>query len=130
MVHAQLYRVLRHRQPSPQKLDIAHTQGDRFAPPHPAVGQHQHKRPVLAGLVGQSVHVIGGQVDMAAGRLARQVFHPPWLDGSPPYVVRWLATCHVATVFPGPDAIVVTPEEQQAADERTQERAAHRATNQ
>ena len=37
-------------------------------------------------------------------------------DGSPPYVVRWLATGHVATVVPGPDAIVVTPEEQEAAD--------------
>lgn len=51
-------------------------------------------------------------------------------DGSPPYVVRWLATGHVATVVPGPDAIVVTPEEQQAADKRTQERAAQRATDQ
>src|ERR1700732_4195857 len=47
-------------------------------------------------------------------------------DASPPYVVRWLATGHVATVVPGPDAIVVTPEEQEAADERAQERAAHR----
>jgi hypothetical protein len=50
-------------------------------------------------------------------------------DGSPPYVVRWLATGHVATVFPGPDAIVVTPEQQEAADERAQERAAHRGSN-
>jgi hypothetical protein len=50
-------------------------------------------------------------------------------DGSPPYVVRWLATGHVATVVPGPDAIVVTPQEQEAADERAQERAAHRGTN-
>ena len=50
-------------------------------------------------------------------------------DGSPPYVVRWLATGHLATVVPGPDAIVVTPEEQEAADERAQERAAHRGTN-
>jgi hypothetical protein len=50
-------------------------------------------------------------------------------DGSPPYVVRWLATGHAATVVPGPDAIVVTPEEQEAADERAQERAAHRGTN-
>ncbi|HTO00517.1 MAG TPA: DUF1918 domain-containing protein [Microthrixaceae bacterium] len=43
-------------------------------------------------------------------------------DGSPPYVVRWLDTDHVATVFPGPDAIVVTAREQQAADERAQHR--------
>src|SRR6202022_1679865 len=50
-------------------------------------------------------------------------------DGSPPYVVRWLATGHVATVVPGSDAIVVTPEQQEAAEERAQERAAHRGTN-
>jgi Domain of unknown function (DUF1918) len=39
-------------------------------------------------------------------------------DGSPPYVVRWLSTDHVATVYPGPDALVVTPAEQEAADAR------------
>ena len=43
-------------------------------------------------------------------------------DGSPPYVVRWLETDHVATVFPGPDAVVVTAEEQEEADERAQHR--------
>jgi hypothetical protein len=43
--------------------------------------------------------------------------------------VRWLATGHMATVFPGPDAIVVTPKEQKAADERAQERAAQRGTD-
>jgi len=37
-------------------------------------------------------------------------------DGSPPYVVRWLSTDHTATVYPGPDAVVVTPAEQEAAD--------------
>ena len=43
-------------------------------------------------------------------------------DGSPPYVVRWLETDHVATVFPGSDAVVVTTEEQEEADERAQHR--------
>lgn len=43
-------------------------------------------------------------------------------DGSPPYVVRWLENDHVATVFPGSDAIVVTAEEQQDADKRAQQR--------
>ncbi|KUI33916.1 hypothetical protein AU195_07820 [Mycobacterium sp. IS-1496] len=43
-------------------------------------------------------------------------------DGSPPYVVRWLETDHVATVFPGPDAVVLTAEEQRAADERARHR--------
>lgn len=44
-------------------------------------------------------------------------------DGSPPYVVRWLTSGHVATVFPGPDAIVVTEAEQRAIDERERSRA-------
>lgn len=43
-------------------------------------------------------------------------------DGSPPYVVEWIDTDHVATVFPGPDAVVVTAEEQKAADQRAQRR--------
>lgn len=43
-------------------------------------------------------------------------------DGSPPYVVRWLETDHEATVFPGPDAVVVTAKEQEEADERAQHR--------
>ena len=46
-------------------------------------------------------------------------------DGAPPYVVRWLANGHVATVFPGSDALVVTAAEQQQADER----AGHRVGN-
>jgi hypothetical protein len=43
-------------------------------------------------------------------------------DGSPPFVVRWLETDHVATVFPGLDAVVVTAEEQEEADERAKHR--------
>ncbi len=39
-------------------------------------------------------------------------------DGAPPYVVRWLASGHVATVFPGSDALVVTAAERQQADAR------------
>ena len=46
--------------------------------------------------------------------------HSP--DGSPPYVVRWLETDHVATIFPGTDAVVVTAAEHAAADERAQHR--------
>ena len=45
-------------------------------------------------------------------------------DGSPPYMVRWLETDHEALVFPGPDAIIVTSVEQQAADERVRSRLA------
>ncbi|KAA0083744.1 DUF1918 domain-containing protein [Mycolicibacterium sp. P9-64] len=43
-------------------------------------------------------------------------------DGSPPYVVRWLETEHVTTVYPGTDAVVLTPAEQVVADERAQHR--------
>lgn len=43
-------------------------------------------------------------------------------DGSPPYVVHWLDDDHVATVFPGPDAVIVTAAQQRAADERANRR--------
>ncbi|MGZ4525486.1 MAG: DUF1918 domain-containing protein [Mycobacterium sp.] len=46
----------------------------------------------------------------------------PSPDGEPPFRVRWLATGEEATVFPGPDAIVVTAAEQKAADERARSR--------
>lgn len=45
-------------------------------------------------------------------------------DGSPPYVVRWHATGHVATVVPGPDAVVVTSAEQEEADKWARSRSA------
>jgi hypothetical protein len=43
-------------------------------------------------------------------------------DGSPPYVVRWLNTDHVATVYPGPDAVVITAAEQEAAEAKGRHR--------
>jgi Domain of unknown function (DUF1918) len=43
-------------------------------------------------------------------------------DGSPPYVVRWLDSDNEATVFPGSDAVVVTAEDQRAAEARAQQR--------
>jgi hypothetical protein len=45
------------------------------------------------------------------------------VDGSPPYVVRWQTTSQVATVFPGTDALVVTPQELEVADERARSRS-------
>ena len=45
-------------------------------------------------------------------------------DSSPPYVVRWLTTGHVATVILGADAVVVTLGELEAAGERTRSRSA------
>ena len=43
-------------------------------------------------------------------------------DGTPPYVVRWTADDHVSTVFPGPDAVVLTTAEEQVAEERARTR--------
>jgi hypothetical protein len=43
-------------------------------------------------------------------------------DGSPPFVVRWLSDGHEATVYPGPDAVVMSSEEHRRA---TQRAAAH-----
>lgn len=45
-------------------------------------------------------------------------------DGSPPYVVRWFTTQQEAVVYPGPDALVVDPAEQEAADARARSRSA------
>jgi hypothetical protein len=43
-------------------------------------------------------------------------------DGAPPYVVRWAASGHVATVYPGSDALVVSAAEQHRAEERARHR--------
>lgn len=43
-------------------------------------------------------------------------------DGSPPFVVRWLVTGHEATVYPGPDAVVVSAAEHSRAAERAAQR--------
>jgi hypothetical protein len=45
-------------------------------------------------------------------------------DGAPPYLVRWIDTGHETLVFPGPDAVVIASEDQQAADERARSRFA------
>ena len=70
--------------------------------------------------VGDWLVIKGTTIDQPDQRGLISEVHAP--DGSPPYVVRRLETDHVATVFPGPDAIVVTSEEQDAADERAQHR--------
>jgi len=44
-------------------------------------------------------------------------------DGNPPYTVHWLDTGRESVVFPGPDALVRTPEEQDAHDKTETERA-------
>ena len=70
--------------------------------------------------VGDWLVLKGTTIDRPDQRGLITEVHSP--DGSPPYVVRWLDTDHVATVFPGPDAVVVTADEQIAADERAQHR--------
>lgn len=70
--------------------------------------------------VGDWLVLKGTTIDRPDQRGLITEVHSP--DGSPPYVVRWLDTDHVTTVFPGPDAVVVTADEQIAADERAQHR--------
>ncbi len=45
-------------------------------------------------------------------------------DGSPPYLVKWTDNDHTALVFPGPDSIVRTAAEVEAANQANAERAA------
>ncbi|WP_216207328.1 DUF1918 domain-containing protein [Amycolatopsis aidingensis] len=49
-------------------------------------------------------------------------------DGAPPYVVRWLADDHVSVLFPGPDAQVVSRQEQARLDDEARARLARRFT--
>ncbi|EKF21366.1 hypothetical protein C731_4665 [Mycolicibacterium hassiacum DSM 44199] len=67
--------------------------------------------------VGDFLVVKGTTVDRHERRGVITEVRSP--DGSPPYVVRWLHNDQVATVFPGPDALVVPAGEQQAADARS-----------
>jgi len=45
--------------------------------------------------------------DGADGRRACEIIRLSRADGSPPYVVRWLANGHISLLFPGPYARLV-----------------------
>ncbi|OSC24448.1 hypothetical protein B8W69_21590 [Mycobacterium vulneris] len=70
--------------------------------------------------VGDWLVIKGTRIEQHDQRGLITEVHAP--DGAPPYVVRWLANDHESTVFPGPDAIVVTAAEQADADKRAQDR--------
>jgi Domain of unknown function (DUF1918) len=72
--------------------------------------------------VGDWLVIKGGTVGRRDTRGLITEVHSP--EGEPPFGVRWLDTDERTTVFPGPDAIVVTAAEQQAADERARSRLA------
>jgi hypothetical protein len=78
------------------------------------------KELTMKAKVGDWLVIKGATIDHPGQRGLITELRSP--DGSPPYVVHWLDTDHVATVFPGPDAVVVTSKEQEAADERAQHR--------
>jgi hypothetical protein len=80
------------------------------------------RRDLVKAHVGDWLVIKGTTIDRPDQRGLITEVHSA--DGSPPYVVRWIATGHEATVYPGPDSVIVTPEEQQAADERTKSRVA------
>ena len=86
---------------------------------------HARVTPKGSGLLrkargGDWLVIEGTMIDRPDQRAMIIEVHSP--DGSPPFVVRWLETDHVATVFPSPDAVVVTAADQVAADERAQRR--------
>src|SRR5712672_362188 len=85
--------------------------------------QECRKEPTMKANVGDWLVIKGTTTEQHDQRGLVTEVHSE--DGSPPYVVRWLATGNEATVFPGSDAIVVTQEEQEEADERA--RARHTA---
>ena len=70
--------------------------------------------------VGDWLVIKSGTIGKPALRGFITVVRSP--DGGPPYQVRWLATGEEATVFPGPDAVVITAEDQKATDERARSR--------
>ena len=70
--------------------------------------------------VGDWLGIKGTTIEQSGQRGLITEVHSP--DGAPPYVVRWLATDHEATVFPGPDAVIVTAAEQADADKRARHR--------
>ncbi len=75
---------------------------------------------LMRAKVGDWLVIRGTTIDQPDQRGLISEVHSP--DGSPPYVVRWLENDHVATVYPGTDAVVVTAAEQEAADEQAQHR--------
>jgi hypothetical protein len=82
----------------------------------------QKGRPTMKAKVGDWLVMKGFTTDQREQRGLITEVHST--DGSPPYVVHWLDNDHIATVFPGPDAIIVTAAEQRAADERANRRIA------
>ena len=59
--------------------------------------------------VGDFLVVMGTTIEMADHRAV--ITEVRSADGSPPYVVRWLSSDHIATVYPGSDAVVVAASE-------------------
>lgn len=71
--------------------------------------------------VGDRLVIKGTTIDPPDQRGLITEMHSP--DGSPPHVGRRHESGHVVTaVFPGPDAVVVTAEEQEEAGEWAQHR--------
>jgi hypothetical protein len=80
------------------------------------IGDRERKERTMKANVGDFLVVKGTTVEQHDQRGV--ITEVRSADGSPPYVVRWLSSDHIATVYPGPDALVVTPAEQEAADAR------------
>jgi hypothetical protein len=75
----------------------------------------------MTAKVGDWLVIKGTTIDQPDQRGLITEVHSP--DGVPPYVVRWLATDHEATVFPGADAVVVTATERTPTSARIRQRS-------
>ncbi|OBI85282.1 DUF1918 domain-containing protein [Mycobacterium sp. 1245805.9] len=64
----------------------------------------------MKAVVGDWLVIKGTTTELADQR--GEITEVRGADGAPPYVVRWNSG-HVATVFPGSDALVVSAAEQQ-----------------
>jgi hypothetical protein len=62
--------------------------------------------------VGDRIHVSGTHV--ADHERDGEILEVRGANGEPPYVVRWLDTGHEALVFPGPDASIRHPGQEQS----------------
>ncbi|WP_020658659.1 DUF1918 domain-containing protein [Amycolatopsis benzoatilytica] len=69
---------------------------------------------------GDWLVVKGNQVDVPEHRGRIVAVGTP--DGAPPFTVHWQGADHESTVFPGPDAIVLTDAELSAQDAHDRER--------
>lgn len=77
MVHTELYGVVVDRQAPSAELDVANAQSDCLAPADARVGEGENEGTMPARLTCESTNVIGREIDVPLGGLARQILDTP-----------------------------------------------------